>query len=107
MDNENGNEAEPEDDKQFPHIDYSELPEHMRKSMEGYIEYGHEIGGFMFSILTNDLRGAVKRADIHNRFVLLAWIDFCLGELPSNSWGSVERVTAWMKSRKEHHRGGE
>ena len=98
------NETESKDDKEFSYINYDELPEHMRKGMEGYIEYGWEMGGFMYSVLTNDLRGAVKRADIHNRFVLLGWIDFCLGELPGNSWGSPEKVAAWMKFRHRHHR---
>ncbi len=89
--------------KEFTHIDYSQIPEHMMKGMEGYIEYGWELGGFMYSILTNDLRGTVKRADIVNRNELLEWIDFCLGELPSKSWGSPEAVAYWTQFRRRHH----
>lgn len=90
--------------REFSHIDVSQLPEHCRASMIGYLEYGFELGGFMYSILTNDLRGAVKRADTVNRFQLLPWIDFCLGELPGNSWGSPQHVSAWMKFRQDHHK---
>lgn len=92
-------------EKEFTHIDYSQIPEHMIEGLEGYLEYGWEPGGFLYSILTNDLRGAVKRADIKNRFILLTWVDFCLGELPGKSWGSPEAVAYWMRFREEYHKG--
>ncbi len=92
-------------EKEFTHVDYSQLPEHMREGMEGYLEYGWELGGFLYSILTNDLRGTVKRADVHNRYHLLDWIDFCLEHLPGKSWGSPEAVAYWMKFRQELHKG--
>jgi len=90
--------------KEFAHVDYSQIPQHMREGMEGYLEYGWELGGFLYSILTNDLRGTVKRADINNRFKLLEWIDFCLGELPGKSWGSPEAVSYWTRFREDHHK---
>lgn len=89
--------------KEFTHVNYQLIPEHMRENMEGYLEYGWELGGFLYSILTNDLRGTVKRADVSNRYHLLGWIDFCLGELPGQSWGSPEAVAYWMRFREDHH----
>jgi DNA-binding CsgD family transcriptional regulator len=90
--------------KEFTHVNYNLIPDHMRERLEGYLEYGWELGGFLYSILTNDLRGAVKRADVHNRYHFLDWIDFCLGELPGKSWGSPEAVAYWMKFREDHHK---
>ncbi len=89
--------------KEFGHVDYSQIPEHMREGLEGYIEYGWELGGFLYSVLTNDLLRTVKTADIHNRFKLLQWVDFCLEFLPGKSWGSPEAVAYWTKFREEHH----
>jgi len=90
--------------KEFTHVDYSPLPPHMREGMEGYLEYGWEPGGFLYSILTNDLRGTVKRADPINQLILLEWIDFCLEHLPGKSWGSPEAVSYWMRFRQKLHK---
>lgn len=87
----------------FGHIDYSKLPEYMRRGMKLYLEYGEELGGFLKAVLANDLHFAVKRADGTNRFNLLTYIDFFLGQLPDRSWGSYENVYYWMLSRKAHH----
>jgi len=90
--------------KEFEYIDYEQLPPHMKQGMRDYLEEGIPVGGFLHSVLTNDLRGTVKRADTNNRFQLLPWIDFCLGELPGDSWGSSEKVAYWMKFRQKLHR---
>jgi len=96
MENSNGGKRP----KEFGHVDYIQVPGHMRENLEGFLEHGWELGGFLYSVLTNDLRGAVKRADGKNRLVLLEWVDFCNSELPGKCWGSPEAVAYWMRFRQ-------
>lgn len=77
-------------------IDYSPLPEHMRGAMERYLENRIEPGGFLTSVLANDLKGAVKRADHINRHRLLEYIDWLLEFGPCGSWGSIGNVRNWL-----------
>lgn len=98
----NGNSGEIP--KEFEFVDYSQIPEHMREGLEGYLEFGWELGGFLYCVLTNDLGGALTRADSVNRALLLDWIYFCQKELPGRSWGSPEAVSAWTRFRRDHHK---
>ncbi len=87
----------------FAHIDYSELPDYMRRGMKLYLEYGEMPGGFLTAVLANDLHFAAKRADMQNRFRFQQYIDFFLGSIPSKAWGSYENVYFWMIHRKAYH----
>jgi len=87
----------------FSHVDYSELPEYMRRGMKFYLEYGEMPGGFLTAVLANDLYFAAKLADGTNRFKLLEYIDFFLGSIPSRAWGSYENVYYWMIHRQAYH----
>ena len=87
----------------FKKVNYNEIPEYMRRGMKLYLEYGEQPGGFLTAVLANDLHFAVKKADVNNRFHLLQYIDFFLGELPDRAWGSYENVYYWMIHRKAYH----
>jgi len=77
---------------------YDLLPEHLRDGMQRYIEKGVRPGDFMLSCLANNFVGAMCRADrtsaAHVKDIAL----FIHNEIPSNSWGSYERVRLWMES---------
>jgi len=88
---------------QFPRVDYNQIPEHMRRGMKLYLEFGEFPGGFLLSVLARDLQFAAKRADGINRYQFLVWIDFLLAEIPANAWGSYENVYRWMIHRKAYH----
>lgn len=75
------------------------VPMHMVDSVRRYVENGILPGGFLTSVLSNDLRGAVQRADSINRHRLECWVNFMMGGLPGNSWGSPENVRAWVARR--------
>lgn len=82
------------------------LPEHMRDGMKLYLEERIEPGGFMYAVLTNDLREAVSRADATNLRYLTNIVSYCYNEIPSVCWGSVERVNRWLHpEEKEENRG--
>lgn len=80
----------------FGEIDYSELPEHMRDGMRRYIERGIEAGSFMTAVLSNDLMGALGKADDVNRHQLFAYASFLYNEAPRACHGSPEAVAAWI-----------
>ncbi len=78
------------------------LPEHMRDGMKLYLEHGVEPGGFMYAVLTNDLKGACSRADHINMRYLTNIVSYCYNEIPSVAWGSKERVDAWLAKHREN-----
>lgn len=81
-------------------IDYADLPEHMRGAMERYMQYGIEPGSFLYSVLCNDLMGAVGRADSINRDRLGDYATWLYNNAPPPSFGSREKVDAWIVERQ-------
>lgn len=77
-------------------IDYSGLPEHMRDGFKHYIEMRIPMGGFGMAVVCNDLRGACGKADDINRHRLFDIVYFLYNEVPSQCWGSPEKVEAWL-----------
>ena len=76
------------------------IPEHMQESIRSYIEERLEPGGFLTAVLSNDLTQAVLRADAININRLPNYVQFLYWHVPSESWGSPERVTAWLKEEE-------
>jgi hypothetical protein len=87
---------------------YEYLPEHMRDSMERYITHGILPGGFMEAVLTNDLKGAVCKADYINRGRLVDIVTFVVNYIPASSQGSAEDVVYWINyvNKQEGERHG-
>jgi len=77
------------------------LPEHMREGMAAYIEHGIEPGGFLTSVLANDLMEAIGRADIINRHRLYDYCNFIYNYVPLDCHGSYKKVDAWVKAKRE------
>ena len=78
-------------------IRYHDLPEHMRDGMRLYIERGIAPGSFLRAVLSNDLMGAMGRADDVNLKALPAYGRFLYNEAPSLCFGSPEKVADWIK----------
>ncbi len=81
-------------------FNYELLPEHIRGAMQRYIENRIEPGGFLTAVLSNDLMGAMARADNINRIELYSICNFIYNEAPSTCHGSPEKVRAWLKGEK-------
>jgi hypothetical protein len=77
--------------------DWSLIPLHCRLGLRDYIEHGHETGGFLYAVLSNDLKMAVRQADDHNRTQLHNYVTFLYRHAPLQCWGSPERVAAWIE----------
>lgn len=78
------------------YFDYSLIPENMMKSLKSYIENGDKVGGFLTAILTNDLFGAVARADMTNKPIIPNYVNFLVWESPYNCHGNDECVKNWQ-----------
>lgn len=73
------------------------LPAHMHEGMALYLAFGIEPGGFLYSILINDLKGAAMSADLANRYAIWDYVNFLYNFSPMFCWGTTERVQAWIE----------
>lgn len=53
-------------------------------------------GSFVTAIISNDLRGAFQAADGVNVHLIGAYVAWMYWNAPSDSWGSRDRMYAWM-----------
>jgi len=74
----------------------SSIPDYMHGGLIRYIENRIRPGSFLTAVLTNDLQGAVAAADETNRDLIPHYIVFLFNWAPHESWGSPEKVKAWL-----------
>lgn len=74
------------------------IPQHMRDAVILYVERGIAPGSFLYSVLSNDFKGACQRADDINKHHLIEWAAFIVNFTPSDCQGSVEKVGAWIRN---------
>lgn len=67
-------------------------------SLKLYAESGCPTGGFLEAVLSNDLARAMGQADSSNRAGLFYIVDFVYNEMPSDSWGTPDKVAAWINA---------
>lgn len=72
--------------------------EHIKESLKRYVENKTPTGGFLEAVLSNDLVGAIGRADSENINRLPEIVRYIYNTLPSNCWGSREKVVQWLNS---------
>jgi|2_EtaG_2_1085320.scaffolds.fasta_scaffold186527_2 hypothetical protein len=90
------------DEKKYPilvnNINWAECPGTavMQESMGRYIIHHEPVGDFLTSILENNLRLAFAYADNSNLALMHDWVLFLHYEIPGVSWGSPEKVKAWL-----------
>ena len=80
---------------------YAGLPEGLQGGMKRYVEDGIQAGHFLTAVLSNDLLGAVSRADGTNVKLIPEIVRWIYNEAPSNCWGDEERVQEWQGTTKE------
>lgn len=71
------------------------LPEHTWGALRRYVDEGLYPGGFLGSVLANDLFGALGKADHINKTRIF---DICMhiyNEEPLSCWGNYEKVDKW------------
>jgi hypothetical protein len=65
-----------------------------------YYRYGIDPGGFLTKVLTNDLFGAVDKADSENLKAIPALVSFIYNNLPRAAYGKSTRMIDWCNARK-------
>ena len=79
--------------------DYSLVPVlAMTAAIEGYVERGEQVGGFLRALLSHDMIGTVCGADADNYAHLRQWVQFVHNELPPRSHGNAAYVRAWQST---------
>jgi hypothetical protein len=67
-----------------------------REGLERYANERIYTGDFLYAVLTNDLFGAVGRADEENQRDIVEICSYVYNELPAGCWGSEEKVGKWL-----------
>lgn len=75
------------------------IPRHMRTALADYLAYGHPTGDFLKALLSNDLYGALHRADLENRMRLPNYIDYLTQHADPRAYGTHERYDTWVKTK--------
>ena len=74
------------------------IPRRMMYSLRAYIERGVPLGDFLRAVVSNDLKGAVLRADDVNIRNLPAYVYYLYNEAPAICWGSADKVEKWLNA---------
>ena len=80
------------------------IPERMMPAIQRYIKDGEKPGDFLQAVICNDLFAAVGRADEENLTNLPAYIGYFYNEAPAGSWGSREKMEAWIEQQNRENK---
>ena len=91
----------------FPDLEFStgnrrlgeiSIPDHTKEALDSYFLKGYEPGGFLTSVLTNNLYGAVTSADLANRHAIYEIVKWLTTDpiVPVHSWGTKDHVSNWL-----------
>jgi hypothetical protein len=67
-----------------------------KAKLKAYQDLKLSPGGFLSSILQNDLLGAVLKADPESKKIVAEITQYCWDNLPHNIWGSHENMEAHL-----------
>ena len=76
------------------------VPEHDVDGLFLYVFHGIMPGSFLEAVLSNDLMESFGRADHINKEKIFNICQFIYNEIPSDCWGSPEKMQAWMDARQ-------
>ena len=85
------------------HPNWAELPGSVAKhgksqaTIERYIEYGIDPGGFLNALFSDKLTDTFQYADEFNRESIEYWVGFVFWEMPHDAVGSKEKVQAHIE----------
>lgn len=82
----------------------SGVPSHMHDGYVRYLLHGIPMGHFGTAVLENNLREACTRGDVDNQRALYQHVFFLYNYAPSASWGSPEKVNAWINAHARQRR---
>lgn len=74
------------------------IPHYMIDGLVNYIVHKIPVGEFLTAVFSNDLKGAMDRADDTNIMLLPIYMYVLYNYAPTNCCGSPEKVKAWLDS---------
>ena len=77
------------------------LPEHIKESLDAYVQTGRPTGDFLRACIDNNLREACGRADEENLGVLAVIVAYLYNRCPTECWGSRGSYDAWLVAHSE------
>lgn len=77
------------------------IPQYTKESLDRYVNHRIQPGGFLTAVLSNDLFGAVARADRENKLALSEICQYIYNEVPGDAWGSHDAVREYLKGSAE------
>lgn len=85
------------------------MKEITKRTIDNYVEHGLLPGSFVTAVLSNDLMGALGKADIDNRRDIFEICQYVWDTVPVAAHGSPQKVSQWLKrksdERKKSHGG--
>jgi len=72
------------------------IPEHTKQQIDLYVAHEIHPGGFLYALLTNNLKETCMRADEMNQRAIFDIVSYLYNNTPMDCWGSKERVNAWL-----------
>lgn len=81
------------------YLDFTTGNSLLDESLENYLMYGFEPGGFLTSVLANDLWLSIGRADHWNKQKLPEIVNEIVFKMPSISIGSYDAVKDWCRDK--------
>ena len=73
------------------------IPQHTQAALDRYVNHKMLPGGFLLAVLTNDLFGAIARADSENKEALSEICTYIYNELPADCWGNRDIVYKFVE----------
>lgn len=73
---------------------------HMAGAIDRYVKERLYPGEFLTGVICNELVRAVGQADEENLKNLPAYVSCFVWEVPSECWGSKQKMEAWLKGGK-------
>ena len=79
----------------YNHEEYEDVPEHVLDELDRYGKDAKPLGGFLTAVVSNNLQGAVGRADPEMMQVLKQIVTYVNCQLSPQCRGSMDHVRRW------------
>lgn len=76
---------------------YQTIPLHTQLQLASYVDQKLYPSKFLTAVLSNKLFDAVYAADSANSLALTELVKFIYNHVPSQAWGSEDRVNQWCE----------
>jgi hypothetical protein len=68
-----------------------------KQNLDNYLEHHIPTGGFLRSVLSNNLFESIKRADEGNLKTIHEIVEYIYNKFPTSCYGSPEKVDKWLQ----------